>query len=348
MALSKTIFPTLSIDRNEVQWENYSYQLTPVEKERGIYWKREDYFAPLGYGGPNGSKLRQCIFLIGKSGARGVVTGASVLSPQISMSALVARHFNMPITIVLGGTHMDSAVKHPNVEIAARAGAEFYFGKVAYNPGIQSNVKKLHESLDYFGYYKLNYGITTPVNATDAEIEEFHRLGAYQVQNIPEEVTHLAMTAGSCNSCVSVLYGLAKYKNNIKKVTLFGIGPTRLDMIEERLEKIERVTGLKIRNRYRRKYYSHYDLEQEHQTDGEVVLEHHDLHHTKYASYGDKMPYRTETINFHPTYEGKALNFIEENPPLFDWYHNPDGTSLFWIVGSEPNKEAIDWTRFTS
>jgi 1-aminocyclopropane-1-carboxylate deaminase/D-cysteine desulfhydrase-like pyridoxal-dependent ACC family enzyme len=342
-----SIFPELSIDRNKSRWEEHMFDLTPVELRDGIWWKREDYFAPLGYGGINGSKLRQLLHLFNGLQAEGVITGASVLSPQLSMGALVAKHYGLPITCVLGGTKPESAIKHENVAIAAEAGADFYFGKVAYNPGIQSQVTKLQALPEYEGYYRLNYGITVPDNAEDEEVRAFHEVGAYQVQNIPSEVTHLAMTAGSCNSCVSVLYGLAKYRTNVRKVTLFGIGPTRLRMIEERLAKIERATGLEIRDIYRRKYIHHADLQEEHQTDGQILLVHYDLHATKFSGYTDKMPFRKSGIDFHPTYEGKALTYMERNPGMFSWYHEPDGKTLFWIVGSEPKREAMKWTLST-
>lgn len=342
-----SIFPELGIDRDKVKWEDHMYDLTPVELRDGIWWKREDYFAPLGYGGINGSKLRQLLHLISKVDAPGIITGASVLSPQLSMGALVAKHYGLPITCVLGGTKPESAIKHENVAIAQEAGAEFVFGKVAYNPGIQSNVTKLMALPEYEGYYRLNYGITVPDNAEDDEVRAFHEVGAYQVQNIPEEVTHLAMTAGSCNSCVSVLYGLAKYRTNVRKVTLFGIGPTRLRMIEERLAKIERAAGLVIRDKYRRRYMHHKDLEEEHQTDGQIVLVHYDLHATKFSAYSDKMPYKKSGITFHPTYEGKALHYMDKNIGAFDWWNDPDGKTLFWIVGSEPKREAMKWTLST-
>ena len=58
-----TIFNTLSLSRNDIKWEDYLFELTPVEKIGNIYFKREDKFAPLGAGGINGSKLRQCIWL---------------------------------------------------------------------------------------------------------------------------------------------------------------------------------------------------------------------------------------------------------------------------------------------
>jgi hypothetical protein len=87
-----SIFPTLGIDRNKVRWEDYLTALTPWEQRGGLWFKREDYFAPLGYGGPNGSKMRQLIWYINRfrAGKTRLLTGASVQSPQLSMRALRA------------------------------------------------------------------------------------------------------------------------------------------------------------------------------------------------------------------------------------------------------------------
>lgn len=342
------IFPSETIDRSVMRWEDYIYSLTPFEKHQGIWWKRDDYFAPLGYGGPNGSKLRQLLHLIDnyvKTGAnKGVITGASILSPQLSMSSLVAKHYELPMVIVLGGTKPETSIKAENVYISAEAGAQFFYTPVAYNPAIQHNVKKI-QAEHYSDYYKVCYGITTPEDSSPAGITAFHEVGAYQVKNLPAHIKTLAVPMGSANSCVSVLYGIAKYRPAaLEKVVLFGIGPTRLDHIEYRLRKIEEETGLEILDLFKRKYHHNRDEENDYQTGGQILIEHFNLHATKYASYTDKMPYRLKdgSISFHPTYEGKCLSYMDSNPGYFDWYHNPDGTAAFWIVGSEPSRKVLE------
>lgn len=54
--MTDTIFKTLSLDRELVRWEEHLGELTPWENRHGMWFKREDYFAPLGYGGPNGKE----------------------------------------------------------------------------------------------------------------------------------------------------------------------------------------------------------------------------------------------------------------------------------------------------
>lgn len=339
-----TVFPVLSIDRNVTKWEDSLETLTPFENRDGRWYKREDYYAPLGYGGINGSKLRQLVFLFNQQQhASGVLTAASVLSPQISMGALVAYHYGLPIHVILGATNPVSSKRHENVHIANQVGATFSYIPVAYNPALQRAVKNSLAEPEFAGFYQLCYGITTPDNAGDAEIEAFHAVGARQVANLPATVKHLIMTAGSCNSCVSVLYGLAKYRPRaLQTVTLMGIGPTKIKFIEQRLAAIERHTGLQIRPVFRRRYIHDPDLTNElQQPEGQYLLQHYDLHKTKFAGYQDRMPYQLDGINFHPTYEGKALRYMDKNAPAFRHFWDAKGDTAFWIVGSAPTAQAM-------
>lgn len=331
-----TIFPRAAL--SGIDWANHICELTPVEERGGRLYKREDYFAPLGYGGINGAKLRQLVWLTDRArahGAVGVLTGASVLSPQVSMAALVARHYDLPCTIVLGATTPDTSMRHENVRIAALAGADFVFNPVGFNPALQRAVRSLHLSRP--DWYRLPYGISTEDEAADADVAAFHTVGSHQAANVPLEARTVVMTAGSCNSCVSVLYGLSLNPNNVERVVLLGVGPTRLAWIEKRLAQI----APSLPARYRRLYHHHPDLEHEHQTDGRVLLEHYDLHSTGFATYQDRMPFTADGIELHPTYEGKALTYMQQRPGLFDWFWDADGDVLFWIVGSAPSLRAM-------
>jgi 1-aminocyclopropane-1-carboxylate deaminase/D-cysteine desulfhydrase-like pyridoxal-dependent ACC family enzyme len=335
-----SIFHAFSLDRAVVPWDSLLHDLTPVEKRGGIYYKREDYFAPLGYGGINGAKLRQCIWLIGRAAARGarvVISGASVKSPQLPMGTAVARHYGMATRLVIGSPRMDTALRHDNVAIAARMGAQFELAKIAYNPALQRMVNDIAARTP--NSFVLEYGIT--VTRPDADVEEFHRLGAEQARNIPDEVETLVIPAGSCNTCVSVLYGIAKYPpKNLKRVILIGIGPTRLDFIDQRLRRIETFANLSIRSQFRRWYHDGpRSLEDGHNAAAGVSrarweLHHYDLHATKYASYQDEMPFSANGIDFHPTYEGKVMTYLREHAGKFDAFWS--GRSMLWIVGSAP------------
>lgn len=342
----RSIFPVHSLDRNAVRWEQYLNTLTPITRVNGRAYKREDFFAPLGYGGINGSKLRQLVHLVGdyrnRGGREGLITGASVLSPQISMAALVARHYELPALMVLGGTKPETSVKHENVAIAAMAGASFSYVPVGYNPTLQKAVGKLNGEPQLRGYFRLCYGITTPAEATNEEVARFHGVGAPQAANIPDDIEHLIMPAGSCNSCTSVLYGIALHRPKaLRKVTLIGIGPTRLRWIADRMESIYQATGVDVMALFRPRYHHHPELEPAWRRGAPYELEHYDLHSTCYVKYADRMPYRLDGIEFHPTYEGKCLTYMEQHADEFPGWWEGDGRTLFWIVGSKPTAAAM-------
>ena len=341
--MTGTVFPNCSVKRSESKWEEHMDVLTPVETTAsGRRYKREDFFAPLGYGGPNGAKLRQLIHLVleyrAAGGNKGIATAASVLSPQLSMAAIVARHYGLQTVIALGATKPKSAVKHPNVEIAAMAGASFAFTKVGFNPALQRFCDDLCLRPEYRGFYRLHYGITTAPKAKAEDLERFHSVGARQTRNIPDDIKTLYMPAGSCNSCTSVLLGIHRNPpKSLRRIVLLGIGPTRLLWVKERLQKIGRLTGDNIWGRFDHRFHDHPDLEAPPAMNSrDFLLEHHDLHSTGYCGYQDRMPFESDGIRFHPTYEGKCMTFMRENRTAFrDWWDN-DGSSMFWIVGSKP------------
>jgi 1-aminocyclopropane-1-carboxylate deaminase/D-cysteine desulfhydrase-like pyridoxal-dependent ACC family enzyme len=345
--VNSTIFPVQSLVREKCRWDDYLDVLTPIDnKASGRRYKREDYFAPLGYGGINGSKLRQLVFLVKQyrrqGGRAGLITAASVLSPQVSMAALVAKHFRLPTLIVLGGTKPRTSVKHENVAIAAMAGASFAYAPVGYNPTLQKEVDRMMSERALNGFFRLHYGITTPGSCPNADVEAFHAVGAKQAANIPDDIETLIMPAGSCNSCTSVLLGIARNPpRSLKRVVLLGIGPTRLHWIRGRLEQIRRVTGEDVAGLFRHKYHDHPGDEPRATASARYELEHYDLHSTGYVSYAARMPYKLDGIVFHPTYEGKCMTFMRERAARFQGWWKGDERTMFWIVGSKPTAGAM-------
>lgn len=225
----------------------YAKQLTPVERVGELLFKREDKFSPVADGSVNGSKARQCWWLVNRlneKGCEGIVTAASVLSPQHSLVAAMARHFDMKSLHVVGATNPDSSSKHPSVAIAKLLGAKFDYIGSAYNNSLQPRVDHLVNEARQHGHYwdKIEYGITLEHTQHPSElIQQFHLVGARQVQNLPEEVETLIIPAGSCNTFVSIMYGLAacnllpnrKANPNLKKIIAVGIGPSRLGWAQD-------------------------------------------------------------------------------------------------------------------
>ena len=216
-------------------------------------------------------------------------------------------------------------------------GAEFRFAPVGYNPALQRKVKEVQLS-EASSFYRLPYGITTEEGASDERIESFHAVGAKQVSNLPEDMRDLILPFGSGNSAVSVLYGLAQRPPaSLTRITLVGIGPTRLRWLKERLSAIERATDKRILELFRPNFVHHPDLEAEFATSNpRYVLRHLDLHTTRFAKYADKMNCTEDGITFHPTYEGKVMRYLDLHPHLITDWEGRGGHSLLWVVGSEP------------
>lgn len=336
----ETIFTTLDIRRSQVQWEDYLWSQTPVEEVDGILYKREDKFAPLGYGGINGSKLRQCIYLFNEyrksTNATGIISGASVKSPQLSMGTAVALHYGLSsIHVIGGGRH--TSLRHENVAIAARLGAQFVLNKVAYNPALQHRVRELLET-DYLDHFYLHYGISLGADATNREVEAFHRVGAEQVRSLPP-VDDLVIPAGSCNSAISILYGVALFPQPIKNIYLIGIGPQKIDFMESRLAQIQKDTGLEIRSLFHRQFWHHQEKAIHYNggdLNGPYTLHHYDLHKTGFTTYQEEVPWCEGSIVFHPTYEGKVMKYLNEKLP-----HLLKSSTCVWIVGSTPSWEGM-------
>lgn len=336
-----TIFDIKSLDRTKVQWENYLAVLTPVEYHKDgnkeMFFKREDYFAPLGYGGINGSKLRQAIYLgytyLANTKSPWLVGAMSTHSPQLPMQTAVAKHYGKRTLTITGGTNPKASIKHPMVEMAAWFGSEFELVKVGYNAVLQTAAKKYREMLGGDTFY-LEYGITLGLEHTDQEIYNFHNIGAIQVQNIPNHITDLIIPAGSCNSATSILLGLMLfYKPNIKRIHLIGTGPSKIDYLTERIERMSNILKFDTRIFAGLPYKTPSTIP-ESQMPYQTIF--YDLHGDKFCKYEDSMKYRFDNIELHPTYEGKMMTYIEKYLPELI-----NQNSLFWIVGSEPSKEAM-------
>lgn len=335
-----TIFDRLSLDRRAIRWEEYLRMVTPIHERGGMFYKREDFFAPLGYGGINGSKLRQCIHLIHRyyeSGPvdGGVLSASSVKSPQVSMTTAVARHYGYGTTHILGATKLETAMRHENVFIAAQLGARFTFIPVAYNPALQRRLGQMAEA--HPECYRMEYGISLPETASGDEIADFHALGANQVQNLPE-CENLIIPAGSCVTAASILLGVAQERPRIKKIWLIGIGPSRIRWLEQRLADLEEILDMPILYLFERDYPEAYaDLVLQNSAEALYRLRYIDLHGAGIVDYQSETKWHAHGIDFHPTYEGKVMHYLA--------FHHPellqDDRSCFWIVGSRPSWRAM-------
>lgn len=333
--MSESIFTTHSF-RRDARWEDRIHDLTPVQNRNGRWYKREDAFAPMGIDAPNGVKVRQLIWLLGrasKRGAKGVLTGGSVHAPQNSRTAMVSRYYGLPCKIVLGGTTLESAARHTNVALAIAYGASFAFAPVGYNPAIQRRISDFLVDPAYTGWVRMPYGVSVPDNAEDEEVAGFHILGAHQTTNLPAGIETIVVPFGSGNSTASLLYGLARTPHpRLHRIHLVGIAPSRLSWLNQRLARIEGATAVPVRSRFQIIGDGTSDLEGW-GSDPIVTIEHDDLHGRGVVRYIDRRPATVDGIRFHPLYEGKVMHWMRDNRERFASWWSGDNTTVFWIVG---------------
>lgn len=282
-------------------------ELTPVELRNGLWYKREDLHRSEKWG-VNGAKYRAAQHLISQAKERGadtVVSAASVLSPQSAMAAVVAGENGMFCNVIVGGTTPEKAIKHLSIKVAQDAGATLYGIPVGYNPALQKAALQMAEMP---GAWRLPYGITTPPDSTEEDIEAFLRVGSPQTQNLPDDVETIILPFGSGNTAAGVLYGLHdSAPARLKRVVLVGIGPDRQDWVAGRLKRVGRNLA----------------------PEG-VEIQHRALHPV-FATYSDRMKETLDGIVMHPTYEGKVVRYLNMSQP--GWWAARDEKALLWIVG---------------
>lgn len=286
--------------------------LTPWDHRNGMWYKRDDYHRAAN--GVNGSKYRACRHLITSAvvefGIDHVVTAQSVRSPQAAICATLCEELGLKCTVVVGASKPHTAIKHPSVAIAMAAGADLdTTARLAYNNVIQPYAARLARKL---GAWQLPYAISPPAEAGREAVEAFLAVGGEQVRNMPDALETLIIPFGSANTSASILYGLATQGANLKKVVLVGVGPDRTGWMHDRLNQVG--VGLS--------------------TVGEFPfeLEHLTLHQW-FANYEDMMPETLDGIQFHRTYEGKVIRYL--NQLNSDYWINRNGKTGFWIVGGE-------------
>lgn len=280
---------------------------TPVEEHDGRYYKRDDL---LGFTNGVNGKTRTSLFLARKAienGAEALVYGGSVKAPALGRVASAAAYSGLDCYLVIG-SDLRTAIRHPTVEVAREAGASFIKASVAYNPALQKKAREIAAGSD--GYiWQVPYGVSTPEGWEGEQLADFLWQDAPQVANLPSELDTLVVPFGSGNAASGVLYGLSRHAGapKVNRVVLMGIGPDRSVWMRERLAR----AGLS---------YSDLPFELEH-----IAL------HPNFATYNDLMPEREDGIDFHPTYEGKMVRYLNLVSP--SWWTARDGSTCMWIVG---------------
>ena len=206
--------------------------MTPVEEHDGIYYKRDDLYCP--YGDVNGGKVRQSRLLFsryaGLGGWPGVVASVSVYSPTGPVISRVAKEFNTPCIIAVGGTKPELIDKLPMMKLSRYFGADV---RIVAGHGMKNAITaRVNEICKGNGYHNIDFSHHI---YKDAEL--MFDTNAEQVQNIPDELDVLVMSLGVGIQFACVLQGLKKYNKKVKRIIGVQVGPDRGKLIYKYLNQ---------------------------------------------------------------------------------------------------------------
>lgn len=291
--------------------------VTPLELRDGIYFKRDDL---LKFNNGVSGKVRTSIWLADKAkelGADTLVYGGSVLAPALGRVASAAAYAGLKSQILIGSDPEKATAKHPTVRVASEAGAELIRTPVAYNPYLQKKAREIAD-LSQGSVFQVPYGVSTAPEWPVEWLQSFLDCDILQAEDLVKTgVTDLVVPFGSANAASGVLWSLdALGYGNLKTIHLMGIGPDKTEWFWARLAS----AGLSRE-----------------EVEARVAVNWIPLH-PFFAEYSDRMKETFLGIDFHPIYEGKMIRYLNQVEPEF-WTRR-DGTTCFWIVGSDLDAEA--------
>jgi hypothetical protein len=183
--------------------------LTPVEEHGGVFFKREDLFAPFDDLPVTGGKVRQCLALVTRRLAHikdecdsTIATAASVHSPQSAIVARIAKEFGLKCII---GHGAKQPLKHRPLSICTEFGAELVQLTTAHSfTGVlYGRLRELNKKRKFF---TIAFGYNAATDPT-AIIETVAR----QVANLPTDMRELVINVGSGVSANAILEGVSRY-----------------------------------------------------------------------------------------------------------------------------------------
>lgn len=203
--------------------------LTPWDWYKGIWFKREDLFRPLGDEHVNGTKLRQFHHVLCEASARGgleskkIIVQTSVHSTSGAICAAVARQMNpdWKVTVVVGGLKEHHIPNHPMLRLARYYGAEI---RVVCGTGMSGPVMaRLREISAAEGHFNACLEDQLRHNP-DFVLQSV----AKQVQNIPPQIKRIYVPVGSGTQMAGIITGLNKLpQRQDMQVIGLNVGPKR-------------------------------------------------------------------------------------------------------------------------
>ena len=140
------------MDRNDIIKDLGLETITPVDFIDGLYIKREDLFKPFSNSTVNGTKLRQCAYLLIKNLDKlenGVLSCCSVHSPQGIIVTELCKYLGINSTIFYGGTTQERLHILPipkmiletggNIEIVTKMGRLSVLNSIARKRQVETN-----------------------------------------------------------------------------------------------------------------------------------------------------------------------------------------------------------------
>ena len=170
--------------------------ITPVEKRKGLWFKREDTWI---FEGCAGAKARAATALIRmKPKPPGVVTVGNRLSPQSAIVARIARFYDIPSRVY---TAWGSETEE--LALAREAGADIIPLIRGYNPQL---VRAADDDVAETGWRLIPFGMDHRVSV---------ELTALQVVNLPEDIERIVVPVGSAICLSGILNGLLEVGRSV-------------------------------------------------------------------------------------------------------------------------------------
>ena len=284
--------------------------LTPVDFREGLYWKRDDLYKPFGDYHVNGGKVRQALQLfetkiddIKNKHNNGVITAASVHSPQSANIGKVAQKYGVACIAAVGGTKPENLDILPMMRLTRYYGTEI---RIVAGHGMTAVIHaRMRDIAEETGYLPIEMGELMETNP-----KEIFETTAEQVENIPDELDNLIIPTGVAIQTTGILIGLKRYNKKVKRIVCVCVGPTR--------EK--KVAGY-FKDVYEDSVENYHPLE---------MVAHK-------APYSKSFNFEIEGEYMDDIYEGKAYDWLLKNID----YHNEK--TMMWLVGKRPRLEDIDY-----
>ena len=171
-------------------------ELTPVDEFNGIFYKRDDLYAPYE-NFITGGKIRQCRDLVEKNldyihdkCNSTIATAASIHSPQSPIVSRIAQEFGLKSIIGFGNTTVEKALKQKMMQKCKEYGSELVVlsESQGFNNVLYHNLHKLSETRPMFKIL-FGYAAQTHRDSIVMRISE-------QIENVDCDVLYVQVAIG--------------------------------------------------------------------------------------------------------------------------------------------------------